>query len=225
MKPPPMLLRIGACAGTMTTIGGVIGVVVCAAAAPMDKMTKTGTTKRRCIDALVNASSQYKPKQKPFGKSARGDAALAHRYARVVALRFILRKTRRVMVNARFNLHCNAALSASPVKHAWDTGDVGVQRKVFRVEQMFAERRAHAPARAFRRAPIEQIKTLSELGSRSVSGDELTRELAVVQATIARNRQELAALIGTHEERRMARAAGELGAAVVGMENATQKVL
>jgi chemotaxis protein CheZ len=129
------------------------------------------------------------------------------------------------MVNAPFNSHCNAALSAAPVKRVWDTGDVGVQRKVFRVEQMFAERRAHAPVRAFRREPIEQIKTLSELGSRSVSGDELKRKLAVVQATIARNRQELAALIGASKERRMARAAGELGAAVAGMENATQKVL
>jgi chemotaxis protein CheZ len=104
-------------------------------------------------------------------------------------------------------------------------GDVGVQRKVFRVEQMFAERRARARARPFRREPIEQIKTLSELGSRSVSGDELRRELAVVQATIAYNRQELAALIGPSKERRMARAAGELGAAVAGMENATQKIL
>jgi chemotaxis protein CheZ len=100
-----------------------------------------------------------------------------------------------------------------------------VQRKVFRVEQMFAERRAHAPARAVRREPIEQIKTLSDLGSRSVIGDELKRELAVVQATIARNRHELAALIGASKERRMARAAGELGAAVAGMEIATQKIL
>jgi chemotaxis protein CheZ len=98
-----------------------------------------------------------------------------------------------------------------------------VQRKVFRVEQMFAERRAHAPARVV--PSIEQIKTPSELGGRGVSGDELRRDLAVVQATIARNRHELAGLIGASKERRMARAAGELGAAVGGMEKATQKIL
>src|SRR4051812_41046626 len=118
------------------------------------------------------------------------------------------------MVNARFNSHRNAALSASLVKHAGDTRGRCVQRKVYRVEQMFAERRGHATARAARREPVEQIKTSSELGNHSPSGDELKRELAVVRATIARNRQELAALIGASKERRMARAAGELGAAV-----------
>jgi chemotaxis protein CheZ len=116
-------------------------------------------------------------------------------------------------------------LSASLVKHAGDTGDVDVQRKVFRVEQMFAERRAHAPARTPRREPVEQIKALSELGSRSVPGDELMHELAAVQDSIARNRQELATLISSKTERRMARAAGELGAAVTCMEKGTQKIL
>src|SRR3954466_10130324 len=104
MKPPPSAARIGGWAGTITTIGGVIGALigavigaVCAAAAPTDKATKAGTRKR-CIGALVNASAQYRPKQKPFRKSARGSAALVHCYARFVALRFILRKTRDVMV-------------------------------------------------------------------------------------------------------------------------------
>ena len=100
-----------------------------------------------------------------------------------------------------------------------------MQRKVFRVEQMFAERRARAPARLAAREPVEQIKMLGELGNRNVSGDELRRELATVLDTIARNRRELAALIGASPERRMARAAGELGAAVAGMEMATQKIL
>jgi len=102
---------------------------------------------------------------------------------------------------------------------------IGVQRKVFRVEQMFAERRSHAPARTFSREPTEQIKTLGEPRSRGVSGDGLRLELAAVHDAIARNRQELTALIGTSKERRMARAAGELGAAVAGMEIATQKIL
>jgi chemotaxis protein CheZ len=99
-----------------------------------------------------------------------------------------------------------------------------VQRKVFRVEQMFAGRRS-AP-QAGKREAVEQLKALGELGGRhDVTGDELGRELAFVQDAIARNRRELASLIGDSKERRMARAAGELGAAVTGMEKATQKIL
>ena len=98
-----------------------------------------------------------------------------------------------------------------------------MQRKIFRVEQMFAERRVAAPGK---REPVDQLKTLSEIGSRhDVTGDELKRELAAVQGTIARNRHELASLIGAGTEPRFARAAGELGAAVAGMERATQKIL
>jgi hypothetical protein len=59
-------------------MGGVIG-AVCAAAATVDKVTKAGT-RRRCIDALVNAYSQYRPKQKPFRKLPRGGVALTHHY-------------------------------------------------------------------------------------------------------------------------------------------------
>ena len=100
-----------------------------------------------------------------------------------------------------------------------------MQRKVFRVEQMFAERRGIAPARPAHREPIEQMKALSALGSRHVAADELKRELTLVQETIARNRRDLADLIGASKDRRMARAAGELGAAIAGMEKATQKIL
>jgi chemotaxis protein CheZ len=101
---------------------------------------------------------------------------------------------------------------------------VGVQRKVFRVEQMFTERRT-AP-RAAERDGVDQLKALHELGGRGdIGAEELRRELALVQDTIARNRRELASLIADGKERRMARAAGELGAAVAGMEKATQKIL
>jgi len=101
-----------------------------------------------------------------------------------------------------------------------------VQRKVFRVEQMFAGRRAGPLAQAGAREPVEQVKVLSQLGGRhDVAADELARELAIVQETIARNRRELAALIGDSSERRLTRAADELGASVAGMEKATQKIL
>jgi len=49
--------------------------------------------------------------------------------------------------------------------------------------------------------------------------------LAAAHSAIARNMRELSALINEGSERRMTRAAGELGAAVGGMETATQKIL
>ena len=53
----------------------------------------------------------------------------------------------------------------------------------------------------------------------------LKDELAQIHDTIARNKRELGALIGDGKERRMARAADELRAAVDGMDHATQKIL
>ena len=53
----------------------------------------------------------------------------------------------------------------------------------------------------------------------------LKRELALLHDAIAHNKRELAALIGDGHERRMAHAAGKLGAAVEGMEKATVKIL
>jgi chemotaxis protein CheZ len=51
------------------------------------------------------------------------------------------------------------------------------------------------------------------------------RELAQLRETIARNRRELQSLQGPAAEPRTARAAFELGAAIDGMEKATQKIL
>jgi len=100
-----------------------------------------------------------------------------------------------------------------------------VQRKVFRVEQMFAERRAAVPVTGERGA-IAQLKALRELGGRrEISGDALKRELAFVHDVVARNRRDLASLIGESKDRHMTRAAGELGAAIAGMEKATHKLL
>jgi len=55
--------------------------------------------------------------------------------------------------------------------------------------------------------------------------ESLKRELAQIHETIMRNKRELASLIGEGKERRMARAADELRAAVDGMDHATQKIL
>ncbi len=53
----------------------------------------------------------------------------------------------------------------------------------------------------------------------------IEHELAGIHDIITRNKRELSALINDGNERRLSRAAGELGAAVEGMETATQKIL
>jgi chemotaxis protein CheZ len=53
----------------------------------------------------------------------------------------------------------------------------------------------------------------------------MAHELSAIHSAITRNMQELSVLINDGNDRRMARAAGELGAAVDGMEKATQKIL
>jgi chemotaxis protein CheZ len=90
-----------------------------------------------------------------------------------------------------------------------------VQRKVFRVEQMFGNRMAARPAPERNVARPDADATVQKL----------TAELILLHDTIARNRRELSALIGDGDDRRMARAAGELGATVEGMEKATVKIL
>jgi chemotaxis protein CheZ len=107
-----------------------------------------------------------------------------------------------------------------------------VQRRIFRVERMFADRRAAAAAKDAaepHQAMDEYDAQRALAGQREEAIDatiqRLEHELALVRATIARNKQDLAALIGERKDRRMARAAGELGAAVDAMEKATQKIL
>lgn len=53
----------------------------------------------------------------------------------------------------------------------------------------------------------------------------LAAELTLIRETIARNKRDLGGLIGDGNERHMARAADELGAAVDGMETATERIL
>jgi chemotaxis protein CheZ len=124
----------------------------------------------------------------------------------------------------------NSALMATGIRIMKSvTGEsIGVQRRVFRVEQMFGERRTSAPPEtaAGEHDAIDCLKAPHQLDERrAIPRDELKRELALVQEVIARNRNELAALIGESKTRRMARAAGELGAAVDCMEKATHKIL
>jgi chemotaxis protein CheZ len=100
-----------------------------------------------------------------------------------------------------------------------------VQRKVFRVELMQMAGRAGAAG---------QHKFTDELlGTRAKQSDDdessaisdMKRDLASLRDTIARNKRDLASIIGDGKERRMARAGDELRAAVDGMDYATQNIL
>ena len=104
-----------------------------------------------------------------------------------------------------------------------------MQRKVFRVERMFGGRVAARPVAAAAPAKVADPKAPQARAERPDAADatvqSLKRELAQLHDAIARNKRELAALIGDGRERRMAHAAGKLGAAVEGMEKATVKIL
>jgi chemotaxis protein CheZ len=90
----------------------------------------------------------------------------------------------------------------------------GVQRKVFRIEQLIARGRVAAPASV---QPHNNEETSAT--------KRLMRDLALMQDALARNKRELEKLIGEGKERKMARAADELRASVDGMDYATQKIL
>jgi chemotaxis protein CheZ len=101
-----------------------------------------------------------------------------------------------------------------------------VQRKVFRVERLFGGRAAG------RRMGIAAPNQVAEPKATPACAEQsdgtvqsLKRELALLHDAIARNKRELVVLIGDGRERRMAHAAGKLGAAVEGMEKATEKIL
>lgn len=88
-----------------------------------------------------------------------------------------------------------------------------MQRKVFRIEQTVEAGRA------------SQHDDAIESHQRPEVGPVITRELAAIRSALGRNARELAVLINDGKDRRMARAAGDLGAAIEGMERATQKIL
>jgi chemotaxis protein CheZ len=102
-----------------------------------------------------------------------------------------------------------------------------VQRKVFRVERMFGDRAAAHPAASAPQQkaaePVPAHVERPEAGDGSVHA--LKREFALLNEAVAYTMRELAALIGDGRERRMAHAAGKLGAAIEGMEKATEKIL
>ncbi len=100
----------------------------------------------------------------------------------------------------------------------------GVQRKVFRIEQTFSGRNAGAELHT----PVDELKlmrTRREPRDDNAALESLKHDLMLIQDTVAHNKRELSRLIGDGKARNMARAAGELGAAVEGMEKATEKIL
>ena len=104
-----------------------------------------------------------------------------------------------------------------------------MQRKVFRVERMFDGRAAARPMGIAAQDQVAEPQIPQARAEPSDAADgtvqSLKRELALLHDAIARNKRELAILIGDDRERHMAHAAGKLGAAVEGMEKATEKIL
>jgi chemotaxis protein CheZ len=97
-----------------------------------------------------------------------------------------------------------------------------VQRKVFRIEQMVGgDRDTSVAGQPDQRQP----DSARESHPRSEAGTMPAHELAAIHSAITRNMRELSVLINDGNDRRMTRAAGELGVAVEGMETATQKIL
>jgi chemotaxis protein CheZ len=104
----------------------------------------------------------------------------------------------------------------------WAVRDFVVQRKVFRVEQMFAI--GHPGERA-PQANVDELKALHRLAEQRDGATAETVRGLTHELTQIRDKRELAAMIGDGKERRMARAADELRASVDGMDYATQKIL
>lgn len=104
-----------------------------------------------------------------------------------------------------------------------------MQRKVFRVERMLGDRAASLPAGGTVHDKAADLKAAATRGERLAADNaavaSLERELATLNTAVAHTMRELAALVGEGEERHMAHAAGKLGAAVEGMEKATDKIL
>jgi chemotaxis protein CheZ len=118
-------------------------------------------------------------------------------------------------------------MGALIVNEDWgSSGDENVQRKVFRIERMIGSRAGARPAAPEKAA---DPKSMHAHGERHEPADDavqsLERELAQLHDAVAHNVRELSALIGDGNERHMAHAAGKLGAAVEGMEKATEKIL
>ena len=109
-----------------------------------------------------------------------------------------------------------------------------MQRKVFRIEKLFADKRAAAtsPGAAEQRRMTDELKALHAQSNAQATvraaadgTHDLKAELARINDALARTKRDLGALIGDGTERRMARAADELRASVDGMDHATQKIL
>jgi chemotaxis protein CheZ len=96
-----------------------------------------------------------------------------------------------------------------------------VQRKVFRAEQMIGARRA----RDVVQPPRSDQVAVSETTPAPEAKVAARHELSALANVVARNTRTLMALVNDGKDRRMARAAGELAAAIESMETATQKVL
>lgn len=98
-----------------------------------------------------------------------------------------------------------------------------MQRKVFRIESMLAARRQHPAGMTMHGRPASPPRPSASDNAETVLG--LEAELAFIHEAIARNKRELAALLGDGTERHLARAGNELSSAVDTMRGATDTIL
>ena len=90
-----------------------------------------------------------------------------------------------------------------------------MQRKVFRIEQMVEAGRASGLG--------SQHDDASDSHRRPEIRSVITREFAAIKSALESNARELAVLINDGKDRRMTRAAGDLGAAIEGMKRLPKK--
>lgn len=104
-----------------------------------------------------------------------------------------------------------------------------MQHKVFRVERMFGGRAAARPTGTVVKDKAADPKPMQARVARPDAAADtiqsLKRKLALLHDAVAHNIRELTALIGDGDARHIAHAAGKLGAAIEGMEKATEKIL
>jgi chemotaxis protein CheZ len=176
-------------------------------------------------------------------KNRRRRSARSGRFARFVALRFILHERRSVMVNRPLPALRELHLKSPRFRPVLKERGMAVQRKVFRIEES-AEMRVAATARDAESAlrhhefmtEIRALRSLLEPRGADRATLERSRaqiaeaqaykaELELIHAALKRTREELGALEGSPRALDIARASRELEAIVAGTEQATQQVL
>jgi len=106
----------------------------------------------------------------------------------------------------------------------WGRQGQDVQRKIFRIEQTMPVRRSALTNATSLRAEGDERRPSAHAAPHE-NAPAIAVELAQLRDIIDMHKRDLAALIGDRKDRRMARGAGELGAAVDSMEKGAETIL